>query len=63
VDDPVTWITESLAGADEAELTDLLSSLGRLGAREPGERAVAVPRTPLPAARECPRIRSEIEWV
>jgi hypothetical protein len=66
VSETVARITEALAGADEGELTAILSSLGvggALGVREAGERKAVVLRTPLPAPRECARIQSEIEWV
>lgn len=57
----VKKIMDALADASEAEAAAVLSELGVQGAREP--QRVEAPRTPLPAPRECPRVRSEIEWV
>ena len=61
-DEAVRKIMGALADASEVEATAVLSKLGVQGAREP--QRVETPRTPLPAPRECPRVRrSEIEWV
>jgi hypothetical protein len=59
--DAVGKIADALAEISEAEASAILSNLGLQGPREP-QRAAA-PRTPLPAPRESPGIRSEIEWV
>lgn len=59
----MTQITEALADLGEAEVAAVLSDLGASGARPSGEPLSAAPRTPLPAPRACPRVRSEIEWV
>lgn len=59
--DAVKQITEAVAGSSEAEAASVLANLGVQGPRKPKRSAAA--RTPLPASRECSRIRSQIEWV